>query len=96
MWVSFPKCMTHIDLTNERVSIRESVRKRVLLALLLWLKVERFPVFYPKILDAIRASYIIFPTRYFNCRLNNYQVFTGGSLVTIVDFVFRRVLNEIF
>jgi len=28
--------MTHIDLTNERVSIRESVRKRVLLALLIW------------------------------------------------------------
>jgi len=29
--------MTHIDLTNERVSIRESVRKRVLLALLITL-----------------------------------------------------------
>jgi len=33
MWVSFPKCMTHIDLTNKRVNIRESIRKRVLRAL---------------------------------------------------------------
>jgi len=23
MWVSFSKCMTYIDLTNERVSIKE-------------------------------------------------------------------------
>jgi len=27
--------MTHIDLTNERASIKESVRKKVLLALLI-------------------------------------------------------------
>jgi len=29
MWVSFSKCMTHIDLTNERVSIRECPKESV-------------------------------------------------------------------
>jgi len=33
MWVSFLKCMTRIDLTNDKVNIKKSVRKRVLLAL---------------------------------------------------------------
>jgi len=27
----------------------------------------------------------LFPTRYCNCRLNDYRVVTGGSLVAIVD-----------
>jgi len=29
MWVSFPKCMIHIDLTNERVSIKECPKESV-------------------------------------------------------------------